>query len=74
MKKDKEGHYIMTKGPIQEENITFVNMYVPEMATHSSILAWKIPQRDEPSGLQFMGMQRFGHNLTTKQQQKYRYT
>ena len=44
VKKDKEGHYIMIKGPIQEENITFVNMYVPEMTTHSSILAWKIPQ------------------------------
>ena len=71
--KDKEGHYIMIKGPIQEKNITFVNMYVPEMATHSSILAWKIPRTDEPSGLQFMGMQRVGHNLETKQQQKYRY-
>ena len=25
------------------------------MATHSSILAWKIPQTEEPGGLQFMG-------------------
>ena len=27
-----------------------------EMATHSSILAWKIPWTEEPSGLQFMGL------------------
>ena len=31
------------------------------MATHSSILAWKIPQREEPSGLQSMGL----HELDT---------
>ena len=29
-----------------------------EMATHSSILAWKIPWREEPGGLQSMGSQR----------------
>ena len=29
-----------------------------EMATHSSILAWKIPWTDEPGGLQSMGSQR----------------
>ena len=28
-----------------------------EMATHSSILAWKIPWAEEPGGLQFMGLQ-----------------
>ena len=28
-----------------------------EMATHSSILAWKIPWTEEPAGLQFMGLQ-----------------
>ena len=28
-----------------------------EMATHSSILAWKIPWREEPGGLQSMGLQ-----------------
>ena len=27
-----------------------------EMATHSSILAWKIPWTEEPGGLQFMGV------------------
>ena len=33
-----------------------------EMATHSSILAWRIPRTEEPGGLQFMGRQRVGHN------------
>ena len=33
-----------------------------EMATHSSILAWKIPWMEEPVRLQSMGSQRVGHN------------
>ena len=32
------------------------------MATHSSILAWRISWKDEPSGLQSMGSQRVRHN------------
>ena len=32
------------------------------MATYSSILAWRIPWREEPSGLQSMGLQRVGHD------------
>jgi len=32
------------------------------MATHSSILAWKISWTDEPGGLQFMRSQRVGHD------------
>ena len=31
-----------------------------EMATHSSILAWKIPWTEEPGGLQSLGSQRVG--------------
>ena len=37
-----------------------------EMATHSSILTWEIPWREEPGGLQSMGSQRVGHDLATK--------
>ena len=33
-----------------------------EMATHSTILAWRIPWTEEPGGLQSMGSQRVGHN------------
>ena len=32
------------------------------MATHSSILAWRIPWAEEPGGLQSMGSQRVGHH------------
>ena len=40
------------------------------MATHSSILAWRIPWTEEPGGLQSMGSQRVGHDLATKRQQQ----
>ena len=33
-----------------------------EMATHSSILAWKIPWTEEPVRLQAMGLQRVGQD------------
>jgi len=33
-----------------------------EMATHSSILAWRISWMEEPGGLQSMGSQRVGHD------------
>ena len=32
------------------------------MATHSSILAWRIPRIEKPGRLQFMGSQRVEHN------------
>ena len=37
-----------------------------EMATHSSILAWRIPWREEPGGLQTVGPQRVGHDWASK--------
>ena len=40
------------------------------MATHSSILAWRIPWTEEPAGLQSTGSQKAGHSLATKQQQQ----
>ena len=40
------------------------------MATHSSILAWKFPRTEEPSGLLSMGLQRFRHDLATEQSTK----
>ena len=36
-----------------------------EMATHSSVLAWRIPCMEEPGGLQSMGSLRVGDNLAT---------
>ena len=37
-----------------------------EIATHSNILAWRIPWREEPGRLQSMGSQRVVHNLAIK--------
>ena len=31
VKRDKEGHYIVTKGPIQQEDITIINLYAPNI-------------------------------------------
>ena len=31
MKRDKEGHYIMIKGSIQEEDLTIINIYAPNI-------------------------------------------
>ena len=33
-----------------------------EMATHSSVLAWRIPETEEPGGLPSMGSHRVGHD------------
>ena len=50
---------------MQETQVCFLGLDDPlekGMATHSSILAWRIPWTEEPGGLQFMGSQRVGHN------------
>ena len=45
-----------------------VSLLEKEMATHSSNLAWRVPWTEEPGGLQFMGLQRIGHDLAAEQQ------
>ena len=55
--------------PMQETWVQFLGWEDPlekEMATHSSILAWKIPGREEPGGLQSMGSQRVRHSSVTE--------
>ena len=50
---------------MQEMQVQFMGQEDPlkqEMATHSSILAWKIPWTEEPGKLQSMGSQRVGHD------------
>ena len=47
-----------------------------EMATHSSVLAWKIPGMEEPGGLPSMGLHRVGHNwsdLAAAECMEYKY-
>ena len=43
-----------------------------EMATHSSILAWRIPRTEEPGGLQSTGSYRVGHDWATSLHFVYR--
>ena len=45
-----------------------------EMATHSSILAWRIPRTEEPGQLQSMGSQRVGHNWACKYSHTHTHT
>ena len=50
---------------MRETWVRFLGLEDPlekEMATHSSILAWKIPWTEEPGGLQSTGSQRLGHD------------
>ena len=53
----------------QEKWIQFLGWEDPleeSMATHSSILAWRIPWTEEPGRLQSMGSQRVGHDRMTE--------
>ena len=50
---------------IQETRVQSLDQEDPlekEMATHSSILAWKIPWMEDPGRLQSMGLQRVRHD------------
>ena len=54
---------------MQETQVQCLSQEEPlekEMATHSSILVWRIPWTEEPGRLQSMGLQRVGHDLATK--------
>ena len=46
----------------QVQSLSQDDLLEKEMATHSSILAWKIPWTEEPGRLHSMGSQRVGHD------------
>ena len=55
----------VTKSRTQLSDFTFIfhfHALEKEMATHSSILAWRIPGMGETGGLPSMGSHRVGHN------------
>ena len=57
----------MAKNPpaVQETQVPSLgqeDLLAKKMATHSSILAWRIPWTEEPGVLLSMGLQRVGHN------------
>ena len=47
---------------LETQSLGWEDLLEKEMATHSSILAWRIPRTEEPGGLQSMGSQRVGHD------------
>ena len=51
-----------TMSEIQVQSLGQEDLLEKEMATHSSILAWKIPWTEKPGSLQSMGSQRVGHD------------
>ena len=46
----------------QVRSLCWEDLLEKEMATHSSILAWRIPRMEEPGRLQSMGLQRVGND------------
>ena len=44
------------------QSLGWEDLLEKEMATHSIILAWRIPWKEEPDELQSMGLQRVGHD------------
>ena len=55
---------VMSLRAMQETRVQSLGQENPleeEMATHSSMLAWKIPWTEEPGRLQSTGFQRVGH-------------
>ena len=44
------------------QSLGWEDLLEKEMATHSSVLAWRIPWMEEPGGVQSMGSQRVGHD------------
>ena len=60
-----DGSMVKNLSAIQEQRVRSLGGKDPlekEMATHSGILAWKIPWTEEPGGLQSMWVQRVGHD------------
>ena len=54
--------WIIEKAREFQKNVYLCFIAGKEMATHSSVLAWRIPGMGEPGGLLFMGSHRVGHN------------
>ena len=52
----------MSTQETQVQSLGWEDLLEEEMATHSSILAWRIPWTEEPGGLQSMRSQRVGHD------------
>ena len=56
------GKRLPTTRETQVQSLGWEDLLEKEMATHSSILAWRIPWMEEPDRLQSTGLQRAGHD------------
>ena len=54
--------HLPTMGETQVQSLGWEDILEKGVATHSSILAWKIPWKEEPGRLQSTGPQRVGHD------------
>ena len=54
----------------QVQSLGWEDTLEEKTAIHFSILAWEIPQTEEPGRLQSTGSQKVRHNLATKRQQR----
>ena len=54
--------HLPTMRETQVQSLGREDLLEKEMATHSSILAWKIPWTEEPGGVHSMGLQRVGYD------------
>ena len=54
--------HLPTMQETRVQSLGWEDLLEKEMATHSSILAWKIPWTEEPGRLQSVGSQRVGHD------------
>ena len=64
-----EAQLVKNAPAMQETLVPFLGREDPPeegMATHSSVLAWRIPWTEEPGGLQSMRLQRVGHDWATE--------
>ena len=57
--------HLPTMCETQVQSLGWEDLLEKEMATHSSILAWRTPWTEKPGGLQFMGSKRVRHNWAT---------
>ena len=53
---------LLTMRETRVQSLGWEDLLEEEMATHSSILAWKTPRMEEPGRLQPLGSQRVGHD------------
>ena len=65
-------NFLPTMQETQVRSLGWEDPLDKEMATHSSILAWKITWTEEPGGLQSMGLQRVGHDRIILMGLRYR--